>query len=110
MRKKTKSTPKKSDQKGLAINDVFEAPPMNMPEEENEPSNGKDEVKKKNWFVKWFHRVFMLRWKKGHNAFQNLFANLYLPDSKGDLSMHTTILVFVMALTGVTLIAELAKY
>jgi len=46
---------------------------------------------------KTFKRIFKVKWNDEHNIIQNIFYNFYMPDSKGKLSMHVTLLV----LTGV---------
>ena len=49
-------------------------------------------------------------WDRNLNFYQNLIYNLYLPNSHGKLSMHTSLVVWAVMLSTLTLLLELRRF
>lgn len=47
---------------------------------------------------------------KNLNLIQNIMLNFYLPNSKGELSMHSTLTFYSMVLVAITILVEVSRY
>jgi hypothetical protein len=51
-----------------------------------------------------------VQWRADLNLYQNIILNLYMPDSAGKLSMHTSLLIIFMLLIIATLVLEMNRF
>lgn len=54
--------------------------------------------------------ILNLQWVNTLNVFQNIGYNMYMPDSRGNRSMHASMLLFAATIAGVTMYSEILKY
>lgn len=61
-------------------------------------------------FVKFFNYFLNFQWKDNLNIIQNSLYNLYVPNTEGKPSMHTTLVFFASYLTFLACLYELKKF
>jgi hypothetical protein len=60
--------------------------------------------------IKFINYFLNFQWNSGLNVFQNLAYNLYIPNTEGKPSMHTTLVFFASYITFLACLYELKKF